>query len=92
MDVVLNPLQGKLLIEKACVQISIPFNFGAGHESQGAETIIEADEDEALIRICSSMLKEANWVVAGSWCSSLGAESVSATMNLPQAQVRDECH
>lgn len=48
----MNPLQGELLVEKAVVAGGVVGGFGAevgmGEETEGAETVVDCDDDDIL--------------------------------------------
>lgn len=78
----MDSLQSKALVQNACVEIAVSLDIRAVQESQSAKTIIQGNEDEALVRVCSSVLKKADGVVAGRGSSLFGTESVATTMDL----------
>jgi hypothetical protein len=82
VDVLLDPFQSETLIQNTGVESTVAFDFGAGEEAESAEAVVEADKDEVFTGCLAGLGNDTRWVEVGRAGAILGAERVTAAMNL----------
>jgi hypothetical protein len=82
VDVVLDPLEGEALVEEGDVGVAVGEDGGAIEPAEGAEAVVEGDEDEVLVEGGLGVGEDAGGFEAGGAGAVLGAEDTAAAVDL----------
>lgn len=78
----LNPLEGEALVEEGRVGVAVGKHLGTVEPAKGAETVVEGDEDEILVKGRSGLGQDARGFEEGRARAVFGAEDAAAAVDL----------
>lgn len=82
VNIILNPLEGEALVEEGRVSVAVRKYLGTVEPAKGAETVVEGNEDEVLVKRRSGLGQDARGFETGGAGAVFGAEDAAAAVDL----------